>query len=71
MSLKLREMTSDERAAIKRLARSRTASAREVERARIVEMACHGERVPPIAARLEITAKTAGSDSTQKDLRPC
>ena len=39
MTLKLRDMTSDERAAIKRLAHSRTAPAREVERAPMVEMA--------------------------------
>ena len=58
MTLKLREMTSDEQAAIKRLARSRTASAREVERARIIEMAGSGERVSAIAARLEVVAKT-------------
>ncbi|MCA1628633.1 MAG: helix-turn-helix domain-containing protein [Acidobacteria bacterium] len=58
MTLKLREMISDEQAAIKRLARSRTASAREVERARIIEMAGNGERVPAIAARLEVAAKT-------------
>ncbi len=58
MTLRLREMTSDEQAAIKRLARSRTASAREVERARIIEIAGNSERVPAIAARLEVAAKT-------------
>jgi transposase len=58
MTLKLREMTSAEQMAIKRLARSRTASAREVERARIVNLAGEGQRVPTIAARLEVAAKT-------------
>lgn len=57
MTLKLREITSDEQAVIKRLARSRTASAREVERARIIGMAGSGERVPAVAARLEVAAK--------------
>ena len=65
MALKLRPMTSDEQSAIKRLTRSRTAPAREVERARIVEMAINGERVPVIAARLEkIAAKTSGRGSS-------
>ena len=58
MTLTLRELSSDEQAAIKRRARSRTASAREVERARIIELAQSGERVPTIAARLEVAAKT-------------
>ena len=58
MTLTLREMTPDEQAASKRLARSRTASAREVGRARIVEVAGSGERVPAVAARLEVAAKT-------------
>jgi transposase len=54
MALQVRELKEEERAQIKRLSQSRTASARSVERARIVQLASEGERVPAIAARLEI-----------------
>ena len=39
MAIKLRTLTPEEKAAIAKLARSRTAAAREVERARIIFLA--------------------------------
>src|SRR5690349_9661898 len=58
MALQVRELTDDELTALTRLARSRTAAARAVERARIVLAAHRGERVPAIAARLQLAEKT-------------
>ncbi len=58
MVLKLRPLTTEEQAAIERLANSRTASAREVERAQVIRLATTGQRVPVIAQRLELAAKT-------------
>lgn len=57
--LKLREFTTDEDADIKSLARSRTSSARSVERAKIILLAAQGNRVPAIATRLKISQATA------------
>ncbi len=45
MGLRLREMTPEAAAAVHRLAQSRTAAARSVERARIVEYAAQGQAV--------------------------
>ena len=59
MALHLRELTEDELATITRLAHSRTASARTVERARIILAAHQGQRAPAIAARLGRHEKTA------------
>lgn len=56
--LRLRELTEEEQAAIERLAHSRTAPARQVERARILWQASQGEMVPAIAAALRLTAET-------------
>ncbi len=59
--LTLRPLVADEAAAVRRLAQSRTASARAVERARIVWYAHEGERVPAIARRVgasEATVRT-------------
>jgi transposase len=56
--LRLREVTAEEERAIGRLARSRTAPVRMVERARIVDLAAHGWRVPGIAAELEVSQRT-------------
>ena len=39
----LRDLTEEERAAVERLAHSRTAPARQVERARIIRRASQGE----------------------------
>lgn len=58
MALKPREMTPEEQKQILHLTRSRTASAREVERARVIHLASTGERVPAIADKLHIAAKT-------------
>ena len=56
--LRLRELTGEETAAIKRLAHARTEAARAVERASIVWLARQGERVAAIARRLAITEAT-------------
>jgi len=58
MAIKLRELTDEEKAAITKLVRSRTAEAREVERARIILLASKGKRVPAIARELELTGIT-------------
>ncbi len=56
--LSLRDLTTEERAAVERLAHSRTAAARLVERARVVLAALEGERVSAIAGRFHVTAAT-------------
>lgn len=58
MAIKLRKLTAQEQTAIEKLARSRTASAREVERARILLLASAGQRVPAIAQELKLTQTT-------------
>ena len=58
MTIKVRILTSEEQQAIERLAHSRTASAREVERARMVWQASQGQRVPAIATLLHIHQQT-------------
>ena len=58
MVLRLRELTAEERSAVDRLAHSRTAPARQVERARIIWSAGQGEGVPAIAERLRLDAYT-------------
>jgi transposase len=58
MAIKLRTLTPEEKAAIAKLARSRTAAAREVERARVILLASKGKRVPAIAQELELTEIT-------------
>jgi transposase len=50
--LQLREVTDDERQAVKRLAHARTAPARVVERARVVQAALDGAPVEAIAVQL-------------------
>ena len=49
MALKLRQLSPEEQATIEKWAHSRTASARLVERARIILLASQGHRVPAIA----------------------
>ena len=56
--LRLRALTEAERAAIEKLAHSRPAPARQVERARIVWQASQGQIAPAIAAELRLTAET-------------
>lgn len=54
-----RPLTAEEELAIDRLARSRTAPARAVERARIVRLAQAGWRVPAIAREVGVSEQTA------------
>ena len=54
----LRDLTPEERSAVEALARSRTAPARRVERARVVWRAGRGETPPAIAAALGVEAET-------------
>src|SRR5829696_4660775 len=54
----LRDLTAEEASAVESLARSRTAPARRVERARIVWCASHGETPPTIAGTLGLSAET-------------
>jgi transposase len=56
--LRLRELTEEERATVERLAHSRTAPARQVERARIIWHASQGEGAPRIAELLRLDAYT-------------
>src|SRR5438094_2398438 len=58
MGLRVRELTAEEADEIEKLARSRTAPARLVERARIVRLARQGRRVPAIAQALGVSAAT-------------
>lgn len=58
MALRVRPMTAEEERTIEQLSRSRTASARAVERARIIRLAKEGLRVPAIARELDIVPKT-------------
>ena len=57
MALHLRTLTNEEQAKIARLTRSQTAPIRLVTRARIIQLAVNGLRVPAIAQHLEISEK--------------
>src|SRR5712692_959880 len=56
--LRVRELTEVERKTIERLTHSRTASVREVERARIIERASAGKRVAEIATEVGCDRRT-------------
>jgi transposase len=56
--LRVRPLSAEEAETVERLARSRTASARAVERAQIIWLAHQGARVATIAARLGVCAAT-------------
>lgn len=56
--LGVRELAVEEEQEIGRLARSRTAPARVVERARIIRLAAQGWRMPGIAAELGVAERT-------------
>ena len=56
--LTLRALTREEEAAVERLARSRTAPARAVERACIVWLAHRGRRVPAVAREVGASEQT-------------
>jgi transposase len=58
MALRVRALTDEEQATIERLAHSRTAAARSVERARIIWHAAHGLTVPTIAGQLQLHEQT-------------
>jgi transposase len=58
MALRLRTLTDEEQGQLEELRRSRTAEARQVERARIIWEASQGERVPVIAKRLRVGQDT-------------
>ena len=58
MALKLRQLSPEEHETIEKLAHSRTAAARLVERARLLLLAHQGHRVPAIAHQLQLTAIT-------------
>jgi transposase len=58
MAKKLRKLLAAEQTAMEKLARSRTAPVREVERARIILLASAGKRVPAMAQELELTQLT-------------
>jgi transposase len=58
MALHLRSFTDEERTILARVAHSRTAATRDVERAHIVWLASQGQRVPTIAVALHLSAKT-------------
>lgn len=56
--LAVRKLTEEETGAVRRLAHSRTAAARLVERARIIWLSAQGWRVPAIAAEVGRGADT-------------
>jgi transposase len=56
--LQLREVTSEERQAVRRLAHSRTAPVRAVERAQVVEAALAGATVEEVAVQLGLARNT-------------
>ncbi len=58
MAIRLRTLTDEERRIIENLAHSRTAAARQVERAKIIWLAAQGIRVPAIAQRIGIHEQT-------------
>ena len=58
MALRVRPMTSDEVTTIERWRRSRTESARRVERAAIIWAATQGQRAPAIARDLGLAPET-------------
>jgi transposase len=58
MAMRMRALTEDEQATVKRLAHSRTEPARTVERAHIVWLAAQGQRAPAIAAEVGVCVPT-------------
>src|ERR671926_1061884 len=54
----LRKLTAEERSEVETLARSRTAPARRVERARLIWRASRGETPPTVAEALGLDAET-------------
>jgi transposase len=58
MALRIRPLSTEEYEQLRRLAQSRTAPARLVERAKIVWLASQGQRAPAIATALGLTGTT-------------
>jgi transposase len=58
MALHIRTLTSEEEQRLTHLSQSRTAAVRNVERARIILQASHGQRVPAIARTLGVCEPT-------------
>lgn len=56
--IKLRPLTDEEKAALEKLTRSRTAATRDIERARIILFASQGKTAPAIARELDLTEET-------------
>jgi transposase len=57
--LRLRRLSTGEEQEIDRLVRSRTAPVRQVERARIIDLARQGQRVPAIVVAVGVSAPVA------------
>jgi transposase len=57
--LRLRRLSPEEAQELGRLVRSRTAPVRQVERARIIDLARQGQRMPAIAAAVGVSAPVA------------
>ena len=58
MAIRVRSLSDEERRTIDNLAHSRTAPARQVERAQIIGLAAQGLRVPAIAQRVGLHEQT-------------
>jgi transposase len=58
MAIRLRELTEEERATVEKMAASRTAPARQVERAQILWQAGQGRTVAQIAQHLRLNPQT-------------
>jgi transposase len=58
MAIRVRTLSDDERRTIQTLAHSRTAPARQVERAKIIWLSAQGLKGPAIAERLDIHPQT-------------
>ena len=67
----MRGLTAAELLVIEVLARSRTASVRQVERAQIIRRATHGETPHVIAAALRIDAETVRRRIRRFDTKWC
>ena len=58
VAVRVRELTGEEQETIRKLAHARMAPARQVERARVIELASHGWRVPAIAGEVRLHEQT-------------
>ena len=56
MALKVRALTEEETTQLRRLAHSRTAPLRVVQRAQIIWVSTHGETVPALAHQVGLSA---------------